>query len=75
MGAIDIPNTVSDGVYDIEITMTDLAGNVSLAATANDIIRVKNSGPVISGKTPANNTTALPTDPVNSNYDRCKCRS
>ena len=64
MGAIDIPNTVSDGLYDIEITMIDMAGNVSPAATANDIIRVKNSGPVISGKTPANNTTALPTDPI-----------
>jgi len=63
MGAIDIPNTVSDGLYDIEITMTDLAGN-SDVETEDDIIQVKNSGPVISGKTPANNTTALPTDPI-----------
>ncbi|MEN6379514.1 MAG: hypothetical protein ABFD15_08055, partial [Methanofastidiosum sp.] len=64
MGIIDIPNTVSDGIYDIEITMTDLAGNVSLAATANDIIRVKNTGPSISNPSPANNAPALPTDPI-----------
>ncbi|HOI76374.1 MAG TPA: hypothetical protein PLI06_02025 [Methanofastidiosum sp.] len=64
MGIIDIPNTVSDGLYDIEIIMTDLAGNVSLAATANDIIRVKNSGPSISNPSPANNAPALPTDPI-----------
>lgn len=63
MGAIDIPTTVSDGLYDIEITMTDLAGNSDIE-TQSGTIRVKNSGPVISGKTPANNTTALPTDPI-----------
>ncbi|MCC7571769.1 MAG: hypothetical protein KO464_00070 [Candidatus Methanofastidiosum sp.] len=63
IGVIDIPNTVSDGLYDIEITMTDLAENVSNPETAN-IIRVKNSGPSISNPAPANNATALSTDPI-----------
>ena len=61
MGVIDIPNTVSDGLYDVNITMTDLAGNVNIVPeTSNGIIRVKNYGPSISGETPVNNTTALP---------------
>ena len=63
MGVIDIPNTVSDGLYDVNITMSDLAGNQG-SSKVNGIIRVKNYGPSISGKTPANNTTALPTDPI-----------
>ena len=63
MGVINIPNTVSDGLYDVNITMTDLAGNVNIVpATSNDIIRVKNYGPDISGEYPINNTTT--TEPI-----------
>lgn len=60
MGAIDIPNTVSDGFYDIKITMTDLAGNQG-SSTKVPGIRVKNSGPDISGTpiTPSSVTESI----------------
>ncbi|NMC61474.1 MAG: hypothetical protein GYA51_19135, partial [Candidatus Methanofastidiosa archaeon] len=64
MGAITIPSNLPDGLYDINITMIDLAGNVGSSPVSNDIIRVKNTGPSLTNETPANNAIAIPTAPI-----------
>lgn len=64
MGTLEIPNSIPNGLYDVQITMTDLAGNVGASLTSNDIIRVKNYGPSLTGETPAFNATASPTAPI-----------
>ncbi len=63
IGVLDIPN-VPNGLYDVQITMTDLAGNVGSSPVYDKIIRVKNYGPTFTGEIPANNATALPTAPI-----------
>ena len=64
MGTLVIPNSISNGLYDVQITMTDLAGNEGVSLTSGDIIRVKNYGPSLTGETPAFNATASPTAPI-----------
>ena len=82
VGSANIPTSTASGLYDIEITMFDLAGNsVLIPPSANDIIKVDASGPTINVVSPVNNSTAKVTDliqvsitDVNAGVDRKSIR-
>jgi hypothetical protein len=64
MDTIDVPTNVSDGgLYDINITMQDLAGN-SVTVTGNDILKIKSTGPLLQGELPLQGNFASTTDSI-----------